>query len=98
MFSTPAICISQFNIEPGMIVADLGCGSGAYTFEIVSRVGPMGKVFSVDVQKGLVEKLANECREKRLTQVSVLWDDMDDLNGIALQDSSIDRVVVANKC
>jgi len=96
MFSTPSICLSQFNIEPGMIVADLGCGSGAYTLEIASRIGSLGKVFAVDVQKGLVDKLANECKTKNLTNISVLWDDMDDANGIALQDVSIDRIVIAN--
>jgi ubiquinone/menaquinone biosynthesis C-methylase UbiE len=96
MFSTPSICLSQFNIEPGMIVADLGCGTGAYTFEIAHRVGSTGKVFAIDVQKGLVDKLGNECKQKNITNVSVLWDDMDDNNGIALQDASMDRIVIAN--
>lgn len=96
MFSTPSICLSQFNIEPGMVVADLGCGIGAYTIELATRVGSLGKVFAVDVQKTLVDTLASTCKEKKLTHVSVLWDDMDDANGIALQDSSIDRIVVAN--
>lgn len=96
MFSTPSKCLSQFNIEPGSIVADLGCGIGSYTFELASRVGPSGKVFAIDVQKPLVDTLAKTCKEKNLTHVSVLWDDMDDANGIALQDQSIDRIVIAN--
>jgi ubiquinone/menaquinone biosynthesis C-methylase UbiE len=96
MFSTPSISLSQFNLEPGMIIADLGCGSGAYTFEVANRIGATGKIFAVDVQKGLVDKLAKECREKHLTNVSVLWDDMDDQNGIGLQTASIDRIIIAN--
>jgi ubiquinone/menaquinone biosynthesis C-methylase UbiE len=96
MFSTPSICLSQFNIEPGMIVADLGSGTGAYVFELAHRVGPTGKVFALEVQKGLVDKLSNECKQKGYSHVSVIWDDLDDIDGIALQDLSIDRVVVAN--
>lgn len=96
MFSSPSTCLSQFNIEPGMIVADLGSGSGAYTFEIASRVGSTGKVIAVDVQKSLVDTLACECKSKSITNISVLWDDMDDANGIAISSGSIDRVVVAN--
>lgn len=96
MFSTPELCLSQFNIEPGMVVADLGCGIGAYTFELAQRVTTSGKVIAVDVQKNLVESLAATCKEKNLTHVTVLWDDMDDANGIALQDASIDRIVIAN--
>lgn len=96
MFSTPSVCLSQFHLEPGMVVADLGCGTGAYTLEIASRVGTLGRVYAVDVQKGLVDKLATTCKQHNLTQVTTLWDDMDDTNGIALQDASIDRIVIAN--
>ncbi len=96
MFSTPSINLSQFNIEPGMVVADLGCGIGAYTFELSERVGLSGKVFALDVQKNLVDKLSNECKQKDLQNVSVMWDDLDDADGIGLKDSSIDRIVVAN--
>ena len=96
MFSTPSVNLTQFHIEPGMVVADLGCGSGAYVFEILQRVGPTGKVIALDVQKPLVEKLANECKKRHIPNVTVLWDDLDDADGIALRDSSIDRVVIAN--
>ena len=96
MFSTPSICLSQFHLEPGMVVADLGCGTGAYALEIASRVGSTGKVYAVDVQKGLVDKLAATCKEHNLMNVITLWDDMDDANGIALQNASVDRIVIAN--
>ena len=96
MFSSPSTCLSQFHIEPGMVVADLGCGTGAYTLELVSRVGSTGKVIAVDVQKSLVDTLARECKSRSITNVSVLWDDMDDANGVAIESASIDRVVIAN--
>jgi ubiquinone/menaquinone biosynthesis C-methylase UbiE len=79
-----------------MVCADLGSGTGEYTFELAQRVGSTGKVFALDVQKGLVDKLANECQKKHLTNVSVIWDDMDDTSGIALKDACIDRIVIAN--
>lgn len=79
-----------------MTVADLGCGSGAYALEIAGRLGSTGKVYALDVQKALVDKLAGECRRLNLTNVAALWDDLDDANGIGLQDASIDRAVIAN--
>ena len=96
MFSTPSINLSQFHIEPGMVVADLGCGSGEYVFDIVNRLGAHGKVYALDVQKNLVEKLDNTCKQRGITNVIALWDDLDDENGIGLQDDSIDRVVASN--
>lgn len=79
-----------------MTVADLGCGTGAYTFEILQRVGASGKVFALDIQKPFIEKIANECKSRHIINVTALWDDLDDANGIGLKDSSIDRVVIAN--
>lgn len=96
MFSTPSINLSQFHLEPGMVVADLGCGSGAYTYELLQRVGPTGKIFALDVQKPLVEKLSNELKSRHVVNVTVMWDDLDDSNGIGLQDNSIDRIIIAN--
>lgn len=96
MFSTPSVNVSQFHIEPGMVVADLGCGSGAYALELAMRVGPSGKVFALDVQKNLIERLANECKRMNLHNVTAMWDDLDDENGIGLKDASVDRAVIAN--
>jgi ubiquinone/menaquinone biosynthesis C-methylase UbiE len=96
MFSTPELCLSQFNVEPGMVVCDLGCGIGAYTLELSRRVGSTGKVLAVDIQKELLIRLESTCKEQNISNVQIIWDDMDDENGVAIQDASIDRVVIAN--
>ena len=36
-------------IKNGHVVADLGCGSGYYTFAMAKIVGPEGKVYAVDL-------------------------------------------------
>ncbi len=96
MFSAPSVIVPQFDLQPNMVVADLGCGIGAYTFEISKIMAGTGKIFALDVQKNLVDKVANECLQKQITHITALWDDLDDANGIGLQDMSIDRAVVAN--
>ncbi len=96
MFSTPSICVSQFNVEPGMVCADLGCGTGEYTFELSQRVGATGKVFALEIQKGLIDKLLAECTQRNIKNTTIIWDDIDDMNGVALQDSMIDRAIIAN--
>lgn len=37
-------------VKPGMTVADIGCGLGFYTREMVRMVGDKGRVFAVDFQ------------------------------------------------
>ena len=37
-------------LEPGMNVADVGCGSGYFTMDLARAVGPTGSVVALDIQ------------------------------------------------
>jgi ubiquinone/menaquinone biosynthesis C-methylase UbiE len=47
-------------IKEGMKVLDVGCGPGFFSVEIGQMVGKSGKVFSVDLQEGMLQKLRNK--------------------------------------
>ncbi len=96
MFSDPTKNIEQFHIDPGMTVADLGSGTGFYTFVLAQAVGPSGKVYSVDVQKELLNKLKNEATNRGLSNVETIWGDLDEIRGTTLRDFSVDRAIVVN--
>ncbi len=49
--------IERSNIESGMKVLDLGCGSGAFTVDIARKVGPGGLVYAIDTQKGMLRQV-----------------------------------------
>lgn len=42
-------------IEPGMTVADVGCGLGWFTFPLANAVGENGKVWAVDLEPRYLE-------------------------------------------
>jgi len=46
--------LSRF-VQPGMIVADIGCGTGFYTLELAKLVGESGLVTAVDFQSKMLE-------------------------------------------
>lgn len=96
MFLSPEKNIEQFHVDPGMSVADLGSGTGNYSIPLAEKVGPSGKVFAVDVQKDLLSKLSQEADDKDVTNINIIWGDLDEFNGTTLEESSVDRVVVAN--
>ena len=48
-------------LEPGMAVADLGCGVGATSRMLAEMVGPSGSVTGVDVSAAQVEQARNLC-------------------------------------
>jgi ubiquinone/menaquinone biosynthesis C-methylase UbiE len=47
-------------IKKGMKVLDVGCGPGFFSVELAKMVGADGKVYSVDLQEGMLQKLRNK--------------------------------------
>jgi SAM-dependent methyltransferase len=50
--------MNLLGVKPGLVVADIGAGSGYYTVRVARRVGPMGRVFAEDVVPDYLERLA----------------------------------------
>lgn len=96
MFSDPQKNIEQFNLGPGNYVADFGSGQGHYTFAAAKAVGLGGKVYSIDVQKDILEKLKSEASTKRINNIEVVWANIEKVGGTRLRDNSMDAVIAAN--
>lgn len=96
MFLEPEKNLSQFHIDPGMSVLDLGSGAGYYTFLLAKIVGPSGKIYALDVQQELLSKLKKDATDKNLSNIEIIWSDLDEVNGTTLRDNSVDRVLIAN--
>ena len=60
------LLIAGLNLSDDFVVADIGAGTGYFTFPVAQRV-PRGKVFSVDIQP---EMLARVERRKALENVA----------------------------
>ncbi|MFA5934621.1 MAG: methyltransferase domain-containing protein [Candidatus Paceibacterota bacterium] len=97
MFSDPEEIIQRFELIKASHVADFGSGSGFYSFAAAEAVGENGVVYSIDVQKDLLQKLKNEARNVRhLTNIEIIWGDVDNIGGTKLKEGSIDAVIAAN--
>lgn len=96
MFSNPLRNIEQFGLRDGMIVADLGAGSGFYSIFAAKAVSPNGKVYAVDIQKDLLARLKNEANYARARNLEIISGDLEKLGGTKIKESSIDRVIAAN--
>ncbi|MCB9806200.1 methyltransferase domain-containing protein [Candidatus Nomurabacteria bacterium] len=96
MFSDPEHNIEQFAVDPGSKVVDLGSGAGFYSLALSKVVGSSGKVYAVDVQQELLTKLKNESIRQGVSNIEIIWGDIEHRNGTMLADNSIDRVIIAN--
>lgn len=79
-----------------MHVADLGAGSAAYTIAAGQQVGNSGKVYAVEVQKDLLSNIKNLALKQGLSNVDVIWGDIESPGGTKIKDHSIDAAIVSN--
>lgn len=97
MFSDPEQNVYQFSLMKGETVADFGAGSGFYSFAAAGAVGEEGRVYAIDVQRDLLERLKNQARNIRhLNNIEIIWADIDNLGGTRLREESVDSVIAAN--
>ncbi len=65
----PDKAISELNLKPGMMVGDVGAGTGFYSIKIAKVVGPAGVVFANDIQPGMLEKLSARAAAQHVTNI-----------------------------
>ena len=96
MFSAPEKNIEQLGIEQNQIIADFGAGSGAYTISAAKALNGTGKVYAIDIQKDLLVRLENSCREQHLSNVGFVWANLEEPGGAKLADQSVDIAILSN--
>lgn len=96
MFSDPQKNIQQLGLTEGMRVADLGAGSAAYTLAVARQVGSSGKVYAVEVQKDLLSHIKNSAAKQGLSNVEVIWGDIEQPGGTKIKERTIDAAIVSN--
>lgn len=74
----PSKAIDALELKPGMVVADIGAGSGYYSVRIAKRVGPTGRVFATDIQQGMIDILNRRRAADRLENLTTVLGGVDD--------------------
>lgn len=59
-------------LEPGMTVADVGAGFGAWTVRLAKVVGPSGRVYATDIGAAQLETLGDYAKREGLMNVTIL--------------------------
>jgi putative heme-binding domain-containing protein len=65
----PDRLIAALQIRPGMAVADIGSGTGYFTWRLAQAVGPKGKVYAVDVQQSMLDETRKAVEAHKLRNV-----------------------------
>lgn len=67
-----SLLVNALNLKPGMVVADIGAGSGVVSLLLAEPVGPDGKVLAVDIQEEMLLLLDKKLKERRVDNVRLV--------------------------
>src|SRR5580698_11516354 len=68
----PDGALDAIGIKPGMVVGDVGAGTGYMSLKMAKRVGPTGKVYSEDVQPEMLRRLRANAVDAKLTNIQTV--------------------------
>jgi cyclopropane fatty-acyl-phospholipid synthase-like methyltransferase len=89
----PDLALDGMGIKPGMKIADMGSGVGYMTLRMAKRVGPTGKIYGVDLQPGMLQKLRENAAKAGLMNIEPILSDVADPK---LPANSVDMILMVD--
>ena len=68
----PTKVLEALEVKEGEVIADLGAGSGYYTFRLSPKVGPRGKVLAVEIQDEMIAELRTGIEKHQAKNVEIV--------------------------
>ena len=87
------LLLAALVLQPGMVVADIGAGTGYLSRRMAPAVMPGGKVWAVDVQPEMISLLQAGVKRSGLTQIEARLSSVDD---VKLPAYSVDLAVMVD--
>lgn len=89
----PQLVIDALGIKPGQTIADLGAGSGYYSFRIAPLVGERGTVLAIDVEPRMLRIISERARRDGVKNVTTVLGTPSDPN---LEPNSVDLLFMVD--
>jgi ubiquinone/menaquinone biosynthesis C-methylase UbiE len=70
--------ISRLDLKPGEVVADIGAGSGLFSYPLGRAVAPGGKVYAVDIEQGLLDYIHQTAEAHNIGNIVTVLGGFDD--------------------
>jgi SAM-dependent methyltransferase len=88
-----SVLIEELGLKPGMVVADVGAGSGYLSRRMAPLVAPGGRVLATDIQPEMLALLARLAAEPRYANIQPLAGAVDDTR---LPAGSVDLAIMVD--
>lgn len=89
--------LNKMSLSQRETIAELGCGNfGYFVFPAARLVGPLGKVYAVDILKSTLEDIKKQAMLNNLKQIETIWSNIEIFKGTKITSSSLDKVLLIN--
>jgi ubiquinone/menaquinone biosynthesis C-methylase UbiE len=68
----PELALAALDLKPGMMVGDVGAGTGYYSIRIAKRIQPGGVVYSNDIQAGMLQRLRTNAVAQHVSNIETI--------------------------
>lgn len=68
-FQPPDETAIRHGLEPGMTVLEVGPGNGRYTVAAARRIGPTGRLYAVDIEPKMIERVRRRAAAEGVTNI-----------------------------
>jgi ubiquinone/menaquinone biosynthesis C-methylase UbiE len=68
----PTKALDALGLKPGMVVADVGAGTGFMSLRMAERVGPSGKVYANDIQPEMLRLLRQNAAKANIGNIETV--------------------------
>ena len=87
----PETVAERMRLESGMTVLEIGPGKGSYTKALAKNILPDGKVYALDIQESVINRLKKRIEKEGITNI---FPKIDDAYNLSFEDESVDRVLM----
>jgi len=91
LIQKPETVARRMKLEPGMTIIEIGPGKGSYTKAIATSVLPDGKVYAIDIQESIINRLKKRIQKENIENIIPK---IGDVYNFSFEDESVDRVLM----
>ena len=91
LIQKPETVAKRMKLKPGMTVIEIGPGKGNYTKAIAKNILPDGKVYAIDIQESIINRLKKKIKKESITNIIP---QIDDAYNLSFEDEMVDRVLM----
>ncbi len=88
----PSLVMKNLELKPDAVVADIGAGSGYFSF-LLAELVPKGKVIAVDIQQEMLDFVEGKKKLRKISNVETLLGTIEDTK---LPEKQVDLVILVD--